>query len=100
MRNKEKVAREWQKRGRTVKAYVCEGKGSMTRVMAGAFFWIAILLGLAVNKYWVLLGGVPATMLIISFFTGWCPSEGMLKKLGVQEHVRVSKKELTKLRYH
>ena len=61
--------------------YVCSGKGSAIRVLAGAFFWVAILLGLFVNKYLVLLGGLPATMLIISYLTGWCPTEALLESL-------------------
>lgn len=71
--------------------YVCSGKGSTIRLLAGLFFWVAILLGLFVNKYLVLLGGLPATMLIISYLTGWCPTEQMLKSLGAQEQVRIPK---------
>lgn len=81
-----------------MKAYVCEGKGSTVRLMAGSVFWVVILLTLFVNRYLVLIGAVPATMLIISFFTGWCPSETMLKRLGIPEHVRMSPGDLTKLR--
>lgn len=71
--------------------YVCNGKGSTIRLLAGLFFWIVILLGLFVNKYLVLIGGLPATMLILSYFTGWCPTELILKRFGAKQQVRIPK---------
>ncbi|PWI58360.1 DUF2892 domain-containing protein [Sulfoacidibacillus thermotolerans] len=81
------------------KNYVCEGKGSLIRLLAGSIFWISILLSLFVNKWLVLIGGLPATMLIISYTTGFCPTELVLKKLGVEERIRVSKAEMTRVTY-
>ncbi len=72
--------------------YVCSGKGSAIRLLAGLFFWISIILGLFVNKYLVLIGGLPATMLIVSYLTGWCPTEILLKALGAKEQIRVFKR--------
>lgn len=71
--------------------YVCSGKGSTIRLLAGAFFWLAILLGLFVNKYLVLLGGLPATMLILSYLSGWCPTEALLESLGAKRQIRIPK---------
>lgn len=71
--------------------YVCNGKGSTIRLLAGIFFWISIALGLLVNKYLVLIGGLPATMLIISYLTGWCPTEMLLKSLGATQQIRIPK---------
>ena len=71
--------------------FVCNGKGSTIRLLAGVFFWISIILGLFVNKYLVLIGGVPATMLIVSYLTGWCPTEKVLKTLGATQQIRIPK---------
>ncbi|KUO97165.1 hypothetical protein ATW55_12720 [Ferroacidibacillus organovorans] len=71
--------------------FVCSGKGSTIRLLAGIFFWVSILLGLFVNKYLMIIGGLPATMLIISYLTGWCPTEMLLKMFGAKEQTRVLK---------
>lgn len=71
--------------------YVCNGKGSTIRLLAGLFFWIAILLGVFVNKYLVFIGALPATMLIISYVTGWCPTEMLLSALGAKQQIRIPK---------
>ena len=71
--------------------FVCSGKGSTIRLLAGVFFWISIFLGLFVNKYLVLIGGLPATMLIVSYLTGWCPTEKLLKALGATQQMRIPK---------
>ncbi len=72
--------------------YVCSGKGSTIRLLAGVVFWIAILLGLFVNRYLVFIGALPATMLIISYLTGWCPTEMLLEHFGANRLVRVPKR--------
>lgn len=71
--------------------FICNGKGSTIRLLAGAFFWASILLSLFVNKYLVLIGGLPATMLIVSYLTGSCPTEKLLKALGATQQIRVPK---------
>lgn len=71
--------------------YVCEGKGSSIRLVAGLFFWVTILLTAFVSPLWVWLGALPATMLLVSYFTGFCPAEIMLRRLGVEERLRVRK---------
>ncbi|KYP82045.1 hypothetical protein AYW79_05730 [Ferroacidibacillus organovorans] len=71
--------------------FVCSGKGSTIRLLAGIFFWVSILLGLFVNKYLMIIGGLPATMLIVSYLTGWCPTEMLLKLFGAKEQKRILK---------
>ncbi len=72
--------------------YVCNGKGSTIRLLAGSVFWIAILLGLFVNRYLVLIGALPATMLIVSYLTGWCLTETVLERFGANRLIRVPRR--------
>lgn len=71
--------------------YVCNGKGSTIRLLAGIVFWISIIFSLFVNKYLVLIGVLPATMLIVSYLTGWCPTEKLLQTLGAKQQIRIPK---------
>lgn len=69
--------------------YVCSGKGSGVRLAAGLFFWVVIVLTLVSGRYMVLIGALPATMLLVSYFTGWCPTERALEKFGANRQIRV-----------
>lgn len=58
---------------------------SYIRIIAGTMFLCSLALGIFVNKLWFLLGAFVALNLIQSAFTGICPAEYFLKKLGVEE---------------
>jgi hypothetical protein len=53
------------------------------RVLAGTLVWISLALGYWVNWWWLLLAAFVGANLIQSAFTGFCPAEIILKKLGV-----------------
>jgi hypothetical protein len=54
------------------------------RVLAGTMVLISLALTLALNnKWWLALAGFVGLNLIQSAFTGFCPAEGILRKLGV-----------------
>jgi hypothetical protein len=55
------------------------------RLIAGAFVFLAIVLGATVHPYWNYFAAFVAANLIQSAFTGWCPMMALLRKLGVQE---------------
>jgi len=52
------------------------------RAMAGTMVLISLALGLLVNKYWFILTGFVGANLLQSAFTGICPANAILKKLG------------------
>lgn len=56
---------------------------SIIRVIAGTFVLIGLLLSQLVNPYWLLLPVFVGVNLIQSAFTGFCPAEIILKKLGI-----------------
>jgi len=56
------------------------------RLMVGIYILISLALGIYISKYWFLFGAVVALILIQSVFTGWCPCEKVLKKLGVRDN--------------
>ena len=53
------------------------------RVLAGSFVLISIALAHWVNEWWLLLGVFVGVNLIQSAFTGFCPAEIFLRKLGI-----------------
>lgn len=53
------------------------------RIMAGCMVLISISLAHWVSEYWLLLTAFVGVNLIQSAFTGFCPAETVLKKLGV-----------------
>ena len=55
------------------------------RLLVGIYVLVSLSLGLLVSPYWFLLAAIVAVVLIQSVFTGWCPCEQVLKKLGVKE---------------
>ena len=53
------------------------------RVLAGSLVLTSLALGHWVNPWWLLLAAFVGVNLIQSAFTGICPAETVLKKLGV-----------------
>lgn len=53
------------------------------RVLAGTMVLISLALAHWVDSRWLFLALFVALNLIQSAFTGFCPAEGVLKKLGV-----------------
>ena len=56
---------------------------SAIRVLAGTFVLTSVALAHWVSEWWLLLAVFVGCNLIQSAFTGFCPAEGILKKLGV-----------------
>lgn len=55
---------------------------SVIRLMAGTMILISLLLAHFVNHWWLALTGFVGLNLIQSAFTGFCPPETLLRKLG------------------
>ncbi len=55
------------------------------RILAGTMVLISISLAHWVSPWWLLLGIFVGANLIQSAFTGFCPAEIILKKMGVGE---------------
>ncbi|MBN8690680.1 MAG: DUF2892 domain-containing protein [Armatimonadetes bacterium] len=53
------------------------------RLLAGLLSLTGILLSIAVDHRWLFLSGFVAVNLIQSSFTGFCPAEKIMLKLGV-----------------
>ncbi len=53
-------------------------------IMAGSFILISLALAVWVNKWWLLWTAFVGVNLVQSAITGWCPAEGLLKKLGMK----------------
>ncbi|MCB1127444.1 MAG: DUF2892 domain-containing protein [Verrucomicrobiae bacterium] len=53
------------------------------RIMAGTMVLISVALTHWVSEWWLLLTCFVGVNLIQSAFTGFCPAENILKKLGV-----------------
>ncbi|HOD47149.1 MAG TPA: DUF2892 domain-containing protein [Opitutaceae bacterium] len=56
---------------------------SYIRILAGTVVLTGLALGHWVNEWWLLLSAFAALNLIQSAFTGFCPPEILLRKLGV-----------------
>ena len=56
---------------------------SALRVVAGTLVLISLGLAVAFNPLWLLLAAFVSVSLIQSAFTGFCPGEIVLKKLGI-----------------
>ena len=54
------------------------------RVMAGTMLLIGLGLGLKVNPWWFALCAFVGVNLIQSAFTGFCPAEKIMQKLGLK----------------
>lgn len=55
------------------------------RLMAGTFILISLGLGHWVHPYWFFFTAFVGVNLIQSAFTGFCPAEKIMKKLGCRE---------------
>ncbi len=55
------------------------------RLIAGAFVFVAVVLGATVHPYYNYFAAFVAANLIQSAFTGWCPMMALLRRLGVRE---------------
>ena len=53
------------------------------RVIAGTFVLLSLVLAQLVNPWWLLLAAFVGVNLIQSAFTGFCPAELLLRRLGV-----------------
>lgn len=52
------------------------------RLLAGSLVGISLILGYLVSPTWLLLGAFVSLNLIQSAFSGVCPAEKMLRRLG------------------
>ena len=53
------------------------------RAIAAVFVLLSLALGYWVSPYWHLFTAFVGVNLLQSAFTGWCPMETLLKRLGV-----------------
>jgi hypothetical protein len=53
------------------------------RILAGSLVLLSLILGYAASPWWHLLALFVGVNLIQSAFTGFCPAEIMLKKIGL-----------------
>lgn len=53
------------------------------RILAGSLVLLSLLLSQLVSPWWLLLAAFVGVNLIQSAFTGFCPAENILRKLGV-----------------
>jgi hypothetical protein len=56
---------------------------SAIRIVAGTMVLLSLALSRLFSDYWLLLTAFVGVNLIQSAFTGFCPAENILKKLGV-----------------
>jgi hypothetical protein len=56
---------------------------SYIRLLAGFMVLLSVALGHFVNPWWLLLAVFVGANLVQSVFTGLCPAEGILRKLGL-----------------
>lgn len=66
---------------------------SYVRIFAGTLVLTSIALAHFVNSWWLLLAAFVSLNLIQSVFTGFCPAEIILHKLGPGEGVCAMKPE-------
>lgn len=53
------------------------------RVLAGTMVLVSVALSQMVSPWWLMLAVFVGVNLIQSAFTGFCPAEGILRKLGI-----------------
>jgi hypothetical protein len=61
----------------------------ITRIVAGIFILLSLALGVPaspifVSEYWLLFTAFVGLNLLQSGFTGWCPMEILMRKLGAR----------------
>ena len=66
---------------------------SYIRILAGTLVLISISLGHFVSSWWLLLAAFVGINLVQSVFTGFCPAEIILHKLGLDNGVCAVKSE-------
>ena len=64
------------------------------RIMAGTIVLLGLALGTWVNPWWYLLSAFPGVNLIQSAFTGFCPAEKILQKLGAKSEAQLERERL------
>ena len=57
----------------------------MLRLIAGAFIFLSIILGLTVSTYFFYFTAFVGLNLFQSAFTNWCPMMTILRKLGFRD---------------
>ena len=63
----------------------------MVRIIAGSLILISLLLAVTVSKWWILFTLFIGVNLIQSAFTGFCPAEMLLAKMGVKKEKDLEK---------
>ena len=58
------------------------------RIVAGTFILASLVLAQLASPWWVVLAAFVGVNLIQSSFTGFCPAETVLRRLGVGQHSR------------
>ncbi len=53
------------------------------RIIAGTFVLLSVALAIWVSPWWLLWATLVGVNLVQSAFTGWCPAEILLKKMGL-----------------
>ena len=56
----------------------------VVKILAGSFILISVALAVWVSQWWLIWTVFVGLNLIQSAFTGWCPAQGILSKLGVK----------------
>jgi hypothetical protein len=66
---------------------------SSVRILAGTFVLISVALAHLVSPWWLLLAVFVSLNLIQSAFTGFCPAEKVLRRLGLGDGVCAVQRE-------
>jgi hypothetical protein len=53
------------------------------RILAGSLVLTSLALGVLVSPWWLFLAAFVGANLVQSAFTGFCPAENLLRRLGV-----------------
>lgn len=53
------------------------------RIIAGTLVLLSVVLGVLVSPWWLFLAAFVGANLVQSAFTGFCPAELLLRRLGV-----------------
>jgi hypothetical protein len=82
--NGENVCNFWLPRGSVLVTKILTMKmENAIRILAGSMVLISLGLSVLVSHYWLLLNAFVGLNLIQSAFTGFCPAELVLARLGV-----------------
>ena len=65
--------------------HIEKGKGSVLRLIMGILTLASVALGFTVNKNFFYFTGFIGFMQILSYLTGFCPMEIMLRAMGVEQ---------------